>query len=489
MQSLIFFKVVNGRPSQTHRTKVEGQMCMSGMRSVSLHRLLHINNENKTAVVSLSPLTIESEHAGQVPLIMSTTQFSLLDLKRMRFWETDQSQLVVRMKNHYQVRPEQAKFLPMLLQELALSPAGSPLDADWANCEACAQLIARLESDSILEGPPWKLTLQGTENLEVGVQIASPRCIVQIPQVADDSSSVAQLFRELDRLGWTHTVVGRRRAKKIADKPYIPSKCNKVWYTRRGVVAAPRQYLLALLKAQGDSAVPHFAPLTVYKDLLRGVVEVVGRERASRARPKPVLPEGADWPEDVPPCLPRAPRAMPRKRRRRRREPSESSQSSSASSSPAAQDTSCSGPSSGSSSSSSSASEPDGSDANSAHGGSTRSTPLGEPGAQAGRTAASSMGHAQQPDALLPDGAASGDGHRKRPGKGHDFGSNRITAFKVKAAASGRLNLTGYRMTCNHPLHKDEGAACTKSRSQRAAEVEQGSEETGPTSNDTVFEI
>lgn len=504
-QDLVFFKALGGRPSQAHRTKVAGQMSLSGMRSISLHRLLELDFREKYLVVSVSPLTIESERCGEVPLLLNTAQLSAFDMKRVRHYTTDVSQVVLRLMNNYKVSPDQAKLLPKLLNEVSLSPAGSPLDAPWA-CEGrCRDLISRLETDGMLEGPPWKLTLQGREHLEVGIRLTNPLPVIARPERVDDNASVAQLICELDFHRWEHKVVGRTRAKKVAaaEKSFAPG-AEKVWYTRQGQVTVHRLYLLALLTATGETKVPHFASPSVYKGILEGVVEPTRRERKSRARPRPIVPEGADWPDDRPAAAPRARQPQRRKRRKRPISPAESSSSSSsgedeAPHAPAPEDACAEDPadhstparsdSDSSSSSSSSASRPS-SSSSAASSSMSRSVPMPGSGNQPSSSVPLRSSGGQplgSRDPLAPgpgpppasgnvDASSQGQGELKRPGKGYPFGGNRVTEFKVPRRPTHR----GFQMTCNHPLHKDEQAVCTKSRTQRAEEVSSGAQDRAP---------
>ena len=465
-RNLVFFRVVGGPPSRAVRTKLRGQSSLSGTRTVSVHRLLQVDLANKELIVSLTPLTIHSDRCGQVPLLLNTQTFSRLDFKRIKEWQVDQSEAVVGLQGRHRVSEAQSAMLPRLLSELSLSPSGCALDHPWVD-EHCREVIAHLERDGLIEGPPWRLTLEGRMCLEVGAKVSSPRFVVRRPEPGQvDEADVAQLICELDAAGWRHAVVGKRRAKEVKRKPYVANsgdEHSKVWYTKRHERQVSRFYLLALLKAVGETSVPHLANVAIYKQLLCMAVPIKVRKRDRQRLAAGIVTE-VDWPEDA--VQQRRPAPVQRARRRRRKrckaDSSSGTQSShstaeaevcqeSAAEAVAAQPATRSSSDSSSSSSSSSTSSASVSS-------STPAAQVLQQGGAASQLGAPVGGQAEQPE-------SQPDTEKKRPGKGYHFGANRITEFK------GSRGARGFQLTCSSPLHKDAEALCTKSRTERASEA------------------
>ena len=166
----MFFKMVGGPPSRAVRTKLPGQSSLSGARTVSVHRLLQVDLAKKELMVSLTPLTIHSDRCGQVPLVLDTQMFSRLDFKRIKEWQTDGSEAVVGLQSSHCISWARPAILSRLLGELSLSPSGCALDGPWVD-EDCREVIAQLERDGLIEGPPWRLTLEGRMGLEAGAKV------------------------------------------------------------------------------------------------------------------------------------------------------------------------------------------------------------------------------------------------------------------------------------------------------------------------------
>lgn len=467
VKNLVFFKIVGRSLAQAVRTKVQGQKTLAGVRAVSVHRLLRISAEQRDAVVSLTPMSISSAaDCGNVPFVLDIKQLSRLQLKQIKEWRADRSQVVVRLANHYTLSDEQSQLLPSLMKQLTSTP--DACEVGHASGQL-ASLISKLESDGMVQGPPWKLTVKGAEFIELGVKVAAPIAVIRRPEALDGSASVAALICELDHGGWTHAVVSARQAKRV--DPYVAGPAaSKIWYTKKGKVEVISWYLLALLKAEDGAEVPHFAPSAVYQALL-GISPAVPRR--SRCPASAVVPE-ADWPEDH--LLPK-PKRKPRQPRQvadesvspARSSSSDSSRSSSSSSAASSNDSS-------SNASQAGAEERDcaGSCSSSDSGSSGSGSPPPPPaqpggGASSGHaqgSAASSSGAAPPP----PVSAQGSAGDKlKRPGKGFQWKGNRVCNF---TRSGGRT--TGFQMTCLHPLHQDEKPAlCTKSR-QHAAGAEMG---------------
>ena len=88
-RQLVFFIVQMHKPGIKKRTKILGQGDLGSLSIVICQRLLEMDIEHQNAVVSLSPLNLDSKQCAEMPLTINLRLLSTAELLAMRRWEAD----------------------------------------------------------------------------------------------------------------------------------------------------------------------------------------------------------------------------------------------------------------------------------------------------------------------------------------------------------------------------------------------------------------
>ena len=233
-QDLVFFTFVIGNLSRAVRTKVDGQESLKEKVSISVHRVLEFIPESKKCVVSLNPAATSDASCELVPLVLSLNQLSATVMLDM--WKWSQAlDLTIRLANHVLFPAHLSPSVPEVLRQLSLSPGGTP--EETFQDDNAKNVVDVLQSEGLIEGPPWTFTLKGKTSIECGVSItAEQRVVTRTEDTSPESSAILyQLIMELDHSGWQHMQCHSTGDVKVAkSKPYEHAhpESSKVWYTK-----------------------------------------------------------------------------------------------------------------------------------------------------------------------------------------------------------------------------------------------------------------
>ena len=114
---MVFFQVVFGASSKIRRTKVEGQHSLSGLKLVSVHKLLFLDTVARQATVSVAPVTVDLT-PGSTAFALHPAMLSSDSLLSIQRWETHDDALNMYLANHYNIDPKLKRILPAALRVL-----------------------------------------------------------------------------------------------------------------------------------------------------------------------------------------------------------------------------------------------------------------------------------------------------------------------------------------------------------------------------------
>ena len=267
-KQLVFFTVVDGHIGRAVRIKVGGQQKLSDVQVVTVHSLLNFRPADQVCVASLSPMITTSCGMGDAALTLHPATLSSECLLSMYCWEQS-SDNVLYLSSHCEVPDAFEQQTPSVLRTLSLAPDGAP-DDSFADAGS-RNLLAYLEAEGFIAGPPWKFTVKGKHNIACGAQLQQQHKVCRRAPEGTDLSGMTlyELILELDAKGFEHRDVhGRKMVKEAKRSPYNPPSSEKIWYTRSGQSECNRLYVLALPRAEPGHPVPPFGKSDIYRSLL-----------------------------------------------------------------------------------------------------------------------------------------------------------------------------------------------------------------------------
>ena len=467
-EEVMFFSLMHKSPQRYHRTKTVSEVSLKDSWFVQLHDILAMRPEKKEVLVSLQGVALgptATDKWEDAPLALHVAHLDLASLKAMWLWEVDASAAVHRFDNQMMstIPQQMHERLETLLQQLVGSNSlcGRPEEDP-----AIAELLDILVSESLVEGPPWKLTPTGAERTRQAVRLWNEVPLLRRTEKPLSEASLYQLVLELDAAGFTHEVVTASKHKKLKKQqsPHL-QEGQKMWFTRSDDVTVCRSYVLALLSCPVEQ-VPYAAAEKEYLRLL-GLEQTpaLGNKKGKRKR----LHVNDDWPDDAlsqPRArVPRTRRSAAASRREQQHDPIDDalSQLGGDSDVPADEDdnveegvSSHDEDSSASSSSNSSSSSSSSSNTNSSSSSSSSSSARAS-----GSQAPAAPGANGGPGAAAVAKAAAAPA-LKRQGRGYLWGDHLLTPVGDDDA-----NPQHWQIRCGDPLHNLAGHACTKKRSCR----------------------
>ncbi|CAE7253113.1 unnamed protein product [Symbiodinium necroappetens] len=297
-EEVMFFSLMHKSPQRYHRTKTVSEVSLKDSWFVQLHDILAMRPEKKEVLVSLQGVALgptATDKWEDAPLALHVAHLDLASLKAMWLWEVDASAAVHRFDNQMMstIPQQMHERLETLLQQLVGSNSlcGRPEEDP-----AIAELLDILVSESLVEGPPWKLTPTGAERTRQAVRLWNEVPLLRRTEKPLSEASLYQLVLELDAAGFTHEVVTASKHKKLKKQqsPHL-QEGQKMWFTRSDDVTVCRSYVLALLSCPVEQ-VPYAAAEKEYLRLL-GLEQTpaLGNKKGKRKR----LHVNDDWPDDA----------------------------------------------------------------------------------------------------------------------------------------------------------------------------------------------
>ena len=319
---MLYFRVTLAERSikQAVRKKAHGEESLKNKAVVAVHPTLGVDRRDRSVCISVTQLSVDSTcGAPSSSLCFSPLVLPLTALTKLCSWEIKED--LMHLFPHALVKDltqEQQDLLPDLLRTLTQNAAGI-----GEGLTARGIVLAKLETQGLVAGPPWSLTTAGRESLLIGHKVFAPKRVLRNADVEDlASASKWQLFGHLQRQGWQHSLVEGVEFKRAKATMYVsdsPERFKK-FYSRTGDSTISHAYLLCLcMAASHKKPIPHFKTDREY-------LEIMGREATesrpmTRARMRKMIDRRlivgeTEWPEDALPDRPVRQRAP-----RRRREP------------------------------------------------------------------------------------------------------------------------------------------------------------------------
>ena len=227
-KGLVFFKVLIQNLARPVRTKVDGQKSLSGCKVICLHRILQLTPGSSTCVISLTPLLTDGRLE---PVTLQLSSLASDTLMNLRDWEPS-SDVSVQFASHVSVPEGLLAHVPRVLEVMATSPQGTPLEVfDSGDAKEVVKLLV---TEGFVDGPPWVLNMAGKQGIECGVRLVNPQKVAcpAGPGGCINDFTVLQVILVLDREGWEHLECNRAEINNMKKLPYHRHEVKR-WHSKR----------------------------------------------------------------------------------------------------------------------------------------------------------------------------------------------------------------------------------------------------------------
>jgi len=240
--------------------------------------------------VDTQPICIKFDATGvSNPIIFSPQLLELHQLKHIFIWHMVPDRLKWQLDNASDLQEGWQQIMPQALEDLI---KGRESRFRPEQVETRQALLAHLQEDGLVHGPPWSLTDKGIARTSIGQFLREPSKLLKRALEGTSYSSMTsyELLLELQLRGWEHRLARKRESADLA--PFAKGGV-KIWYQLVGHDTISRHYFVALLTADSDDLpqpliVPHLLIDGAYIRLLGG-----HKEKHTYLSPPPKTSRGA----------------------------------------------------------------------------------------------------------------------------------------------------------------------------------------------------